>query len=156
MKDDTPTAATTSASGRKRSSSLGKSLNLATPWHRRDTTAAARAKSETVMKETRDLYAADRGGGGGGKGDEAKGVVSRMMTSSHVPRGERAPVGAAHARLCFGPAALGAANAFEFAEDAGHAAPAGVRASRPPRGEAATPEMRDQLVLGPRRSEPRV
>ena len=44
-----------------RKKSLGKSLNLATPWARRDTVSAARAKSETVMKETRSLYTANDG-----------------------------------------------------------------------------------------------
>ena len=150
MKDDTPTAATTSASGRKRSSSLGKSLNLATPWHRRDTVTAARAKSETVMKETRDLYAADRGGGGGGgKGDEAKGVVSSdddLYPTFHAA----SEPGLARPMLDSASVPLLSAlrNAFEFAEDAGHAAlPLEcARAAFRLAARLQLPEMRDQLA----------
>jgi len=142
MKDDTPSSrAPTSATG-KRSSSLGKSLNLATPWARRDTVTAARAKSETVMKETRDLYAADRRGGGGvpssSEGDpyptwhaaSEPGLARPMLDATSVPLLEALR------------------NAFEFAEDAGHAAlPLEcARAAFRLAARLQLPEMRDQLA----------
>ncbi len=137
MKDDTPTAPT-SATG-KRSSSLGKSLNLATPWARRDTVTAARAKSETVMKKTRDLYAADRGGGGGGKGDD----LYPTFHAASEPGLARPMLDAASA-----PLLDALRNAFEFAEDAGHAAlPLEcARAAFRLAARLQLPEMRDQLA----------
>ena len=142
MKDDTPSSrAPTSATG-KRSSSLGKSLNLATPWARRDTVTAARAKSETVMKETRDLYAADRRGGGGVPSSSEDdpyptwhaasepGLARPMLDATSVPLLEALR------------------NAFEFAEDAGHAAlPLEcARAAFRLAARLQLPEMRDQLA----------
>ena len=137
MKDDTPTAPT-NATG-KRSSSLGKSLNLATPWARRDTVTAARAKSETVMKKTRDLYAADRVGGGGGKGDD----LYPTFHAASEPGLARPMLDAASA-----PLLDALRNAFEFAEDAGHAAlPLEcARAAFRLAARLQLPEMRDQLA----------
>ena len=118
-----------------RKKSLGKSLNLATPWARRDTVSAARAKSETVMKETRSLYTAN-------DGSESTEYEPAFHAASE-PGLARPMLDAASTPL------LGALRkAFECAEDAGHAAlPLEcARAAFRLANRVQLPEMRDQLA----------
>ena len=133
MKDEPPNPKSTV--NRKKSSSLGKSLNLATPWARRDTVSAARAKSETVMKETRSLYTAN-------DGSESTEYEPAFHAASE-PGLARPMLDAASTPL------LGALRkAFECAEDAGHAAlPLEcARAAFRLANRVQLPEMRDQLA----------
>jgi hypothetical protein len=121
--------------GDARKKSLGKSLNLATPWARRDTVSAARAKSETVMKETRSLYTANDGS------DSAE--YEPAFHAASEPGLARPMLDAASTPL------LGALRkAFECAEDAGHAAlPLEcARAAFRLANRVQLPEMRDQLA----------
>ena len=121
--------------GDARKKSLGKSLNLATPWARRDTVSAARAKSETVMKETRSLYTAN-------DGSESTEYEPAFHAASE-PGLARPMLDAASTPL------LGALRkAFECAEDAGHAAlPLEcARAAFRLANRVQLPEMRDQLA----------
>ena len=91
------------------------------------------------MKKTRDLYAADRVGGGGGKGDD----LYPTFHAASEPGLARPMLDAASA-----PLLDALRNAFEFAEDAGHAAlPLEcARAAFRLAARLQLPEMRDQLA----------
>jgi hypothetical protein len=116
--------------------SLASTLNLATPWKRRDAAAEASAESEAVLRETRELFRSSRGGGASGGGASAffaasePGLARPMLEAAATPL-LRALEGA-----------------FAAAEDGAHAALPleGARAALRLSAQLQLPDLRDALA----------
>ena len=112
--------------------SLAATLNLATPWKRRDAAAEASAESEVVLRETRDLFRAGVGGGGASAFFAASepGLARPMLEAAATPL-LRALEGA-----------------FAAAEDGAHAALPleGARAALRLSAQLQLPDLRDALA----------